>query len=538
VLAAIGALAAAGSQLEDVRGPGAPAAAPTSAGGGRTLTIAWGSRPRSLDPAFAADRTSANVVWNLMDPLVKLGDDLEPVPNLAKGWSVSVDGRRVTFLLRSGGRWTNGERVTARDFEYAWKRVLSPELGSPFAARLFAIRGARAYHACPARCDRLRRRVGVQARGDLELVVTLSSRQPWFVTQTAHPAFLPVPALVVEQHGKSWTAERNLVTSGPFRLAAFRDDTLTLVKNRRWRNARSVATGRVEGRIVPDAGARLQAFDSGQVMTLDGSPLPATEMPALRERQEFEVYPALVTYLYAFNLATLSDVHQRRAMALAIDRRALVDLVVQSADVPASGLTPATASRLGKPLEPSPWSPVDGDLAAAREELDRAAAVKRRITLLHSDEPGDREIAVAVRSVWGELGIDTTLRSRPADEYLDFRGPLSKDSVDLYAVERRYEYPDPMSGLSPWACRAPENKTNFCNAGFDRLLARARRQLDSLAREQVYREAERILAGAEGRLPAISLFWRASPNLENLSVKQSFSINALGQIDLSAVEFE
>ena len=537
VLLAGGALAAAGSQLEAVGGPGRPAAAPRSDNpGGGTLRIAWGAKPRSLDPAFATDRTAANVISNLMDPLVKLGDDLQPVPNLAKGWSVSADGRRVTFFLRAGGRWTNGERVTARDFEYAWKRALSPELDSPLAERLFALRGARAYHACRARCARLRGRVGVRAEGDLELHVTLRFRQPWFVGQTAHPAVLPVHAVSVARLGEAWTRPDNIVTSGPFRLAAYTGNTITLVKDRLWRNARSIAAGRIEGEVVTDPAARVQAFDSGDVMALDGSPLPATELPALRERREYETYPALGVYFYAFNLAAVNDVHQRRAMALAVDRRALVDFVSQSPDEPAARLLPATATRVGEPTQASSWLPPRGDLAAARKELDRAASVRRQITLLHFDEPGQREVAAAVRDAWRELGIETTIRSRPADEYLDFRGPLSRDSVDLYAVDRRYDYPDAMSGLAPWSCRAPENKTNFCNAGFDRLLSRARREPDGLAREAVYLEAEEILVGPDGRMPVLPLFRRAYPNLEALSVKDSFSVNALGQIDLSAVE--
>jgi ABC-type oligopeptide transport system substrate-binding subunit len=538
VLGAVGALAAAGSRLEDAGGPGRPAAAPrTDRGEGRTLTIAWGARPRSLDPAFATDATSANLVWNLMDPLVRLGDDLEPVPSLARGWSVSADGRRVTFLLRTNGRWTDGRPLTARDFEYAWKRVLSPQLDSPHASRLYAIKGARAYNSCQVRCDRLRARVGVRARGDDELLVTLAVPQPWFVVQTAHPAFLPVPALAVERLGAAWASPRNIVTSGPFRLAALAGDTVTLVKNRIWRDARRVELARVEGRVVTDAAARLRAFDGGQVLVLDGSGLPATEMPALRERREYEVYEALATYLYAFNVGSVIDVHQRRAMALAVDRLALVENVVEGAERPALALTPPPAVRLGEARSPSPWLPPEGDLSAARAELERAAVVERNVTLLHPDTPGHREIALAARRAWEELGIETALRSTSAKGYLDFRGPLSRDSADLYALDRRYAYADSMAGLEAWRCRSSGNKTNFCNTGYDRLLARARREPDAAAREEIYGQAEAVLAGEDGRVPVLPLFWRAYHNLENLSVRRSFALNPLGQIDLSAVEF-
>ena len=89
-----------------------------------------------------------------MDPLVKLDDNLKPVPNLAQSWKVSTDGKTITFKLRSDGRWTNGDPVTAKDFEYSWKRTISPELAADYAYQFYGIVGARGIQQCKKNCAR------------------------------------------------------------------------------------------------------------------------------------------------------------------------------------------------------------------------------------------------------------------------------------------------------------------------------------------------------------------------------------------------
>ncbi|MGH3114989.1 MAG: ABC transporter substrate-binding protein, partial [Gaiellaceae bacterium] len=103
----------------------------------QVITIAWSAEPPSLDPGLATDTTSSNVISNIMDPLVVLDENLEPQPNLAESWEVSEDGTTVTYHLRQDGQWTNGDPVTAADFEYSWKRTLSPELAADYAYQLY-----------------------------------------------------------------------------------------------------------------------------------------------------------------------------------------------------------------------------------------------------------------------------------------------------------------------------------------------------------------------------------------------------------------
>jgi ABC-type transport system substrate-binding protein len=174
-------------------------------------------------------------------------------------------------------------------------------------------------------------------------------------------------------------------------------------------------------------------------------------------------------------------------------------------------------------------------MGAARDELDRAAVVNRKLTILHVDRPGAGDVAAFLQSAWRGLGIDTTIRSQAADDYLDFRGPLTPQSVDLYEIVLDPPIPDAWPSLAAWGCRAPTNKTNFCNGRYDRLLAESRRELDPVVRNDLMVRAQEVLGGRAGSMPAMPLVWPVYTNLESLGVKDTFAVNPLGQIDLAAV---
>src|SRR5919106_4220240 len=180
----------------------------------QAITVAWGAEPPSLDPGLATDTTSSNVILNIMDPLVELNPDtLEAEPALAESWE--VDGTTVTFTLRQDGVWTNGDPVTAADFEYSWKRTLDPELAADYAYQLYGIVGAAEYNGCEADCAQMADAVGVTAVDDFTLEVELTSAQPWFIQQASHHSFLAVHQETVEQFGADWTEPGNIVTNGP-----------------------------------------------------------------------------------------------------------------------------------------------------------------------------------------------------------------------------------------------------------------------------------------------------------------------------------
>jgi oligopeptide transport system substrate-binding protein len=509
----------------------------------QVMTIAWGAEPPSLDPGLAADTTSANVIRNLMDPLTVLDENLVAQPNLAESWDESEDGTVYTFTLREDGRWTNGDPVTAEDFVYSWKRTLSPELAADYAYQLYGIVGAQEYNGCtpPAspKCQNLADEVGVRAVDERTLEVTLTSSQPWFPELVAHHSFLPVHPPTVEEFGDRWTQPENIVTNGPFVLEDRQpEQSITLVKNPDWRGADDVSLERVEGRIIVDGTTRVQAFEAGEVTALDGSGLPPAEMQRLKETEEYEQYVYLGTYYYGFNVKQIPDVNQRRAMSLAIDRRTIIDNVAQADQLPAKGMTPEGIAGYEEITPDSPWTPESGDLAQAQELMDQVEDPVLDVNIFHNDAPGHREIAVAVQSMWQELGINTTIRAQEWAQYLEFIGPPPHADVHVFRLGWIYDYPDAMNGLELWTCESGNNSTNFCNEEYDALIEQARDTPDDAERFEIYAQAEELMFGEDGEMPIAPIYYYTLPNLEKLCIKDTFSIGALNDMDLTKVRVE
>ena len=294
-----------------------------------------------------------------------------------------------------------------------------------------------------------------------------------------------------------------------------------------------MALERVEGRIIVDGTTRVQAFEAGEVDVLDGGGLPPADLPRLKQTPEYEKYPALGTYYYGFNLKNIPDLNQRRAMALAIDRQTLIDNVAQADQIPATGMVPEGMP--GFDVIKQDFLPVRADLERARQYMAEAVNPKRRVTLYHNDAPGHKEIAVAVQSMWKELGIDVTIRAQEWAQFLEFLGPPPNNAVDVYRLGWIGDYVDAMNFLELWTCDSGNNNTTFCNADYDRLISRARNAPNDGDRYQLYRQAEAMLSGPEGELPITPIYWYTYVNLERESVKDTFNINLLDQFDLSKV---
>jgi oligopeptide transport system substrate-binding protein len=502
----------------------------------QTITIGWGAEPPSLDPGLATDVTSSNILLSIMDPLVTLGDDLEPVPSLAESWDISKDGKTVTFHLRGDGKWTNGDPVTAEDFEWSWKRTISPDLAADYAYQFYGIVGAAEYNACEKNCAALRDKVGVKAVDDRTLQVQLTSAQPWFVQQVSHHSFLAVHRATVEQFGDRWTEPGNIVTDGPFKLAAWEHSaSIDLVKNDAWRGAADVSLARVNGKIIVDGTTRVQSFEAGEVDALDAGGLPPDEIGRLKETPEYEVYPALGTYYYGFNLKNLPDIHERRALSLAIDRRTIIDNIAQADQVPTTGFAPKGLPGFDSFNPNSPWTPESGDLDAAKNELAQAKNPKTDLTLFFNDSPGHREIATAVQAQWKELGISTTLKQQEWAQFLEFLGPPPNSAVDVYRSGWIGDYVDAINFLELWTCDSGNNNSNYCDKEYDALVEQARSTQDDQARYEIYAQLEQKLIGEDGALPMTPIYWYTYPNLEKLSIKDSFKVNLLNQIDLTKV---
>ncbi|HEY7148931.1 MAG TPA: peptide ABC transporter substrate-binding protein [Gaiellaceae bacterium] len=508
-----------------------------SSGGGDTITVNWGTEPPSLDPGLATDTTSANILQNIMDPLVKLGPapDLKPIPSLAESWTETDGGKTVTFKLRSDGKWTNGDPVTANDFEYSWKRTISPELAADYAYQFFGIVGAQEYNSCKSNCDALKDKVGVKATDAHTLQVKLTSPQPWFVQQVAHTSFLAVNKTAVEKFGDKWTEAKNIVTDGPFKLVNWQHDSrIDLVKNDAWRDAKDVSLKRVNGRMISDGTTAVQAFEANEVDVT--ASLPPDDIPRLKETPEYQNYDALGTYYYGLNVKNITDVKQRRAMALAIDRQTIIDNIAQADQEPSTGYTPKGMPGFDTINPHSPWLPASGDMDKAKQLMSQVDNPKKSITLWYNEDPAHKQIAVAVQSMWKQLGINVSLKAQEFAQYLEFLGPPPNKAVDAFRLGWIGDYVDAMNFLEQWTCKSGNNNTNYCDPSYDKLVDQARQTPDNDARYEIYAKLEDKLLGENGAVPIIPIYWYTYVQLEKESIKDTYNLNLLDQVDLTKVK--
>ncbi|MFN2140280.1 MAG: ABC transporter substrate-binding protein, partial [Candidatus Promineifilaceae bacterium] len=455
------------------------------------LRVDWREDPTTLDPALADETHTSAVIDQLFSGLVELSPQMEIEPHLAQSWDILDGGRKYVFHLRDDVRWSDGAPVTAEDFEYAWKRALSPAAGSDIASLLYDIKGARAFnlgHLADAG------RVGVKALGKFELEVELEQPASYVLQLLAHTITYPVPRHVVERHGMAWTAPQNIVSNGPFRLECWQPgESIVLVRNSAYFGRSRGNVQRVELFLISDPSTRLQMYESGELDVLSPYGLSGEMMENTLRRHagEFIHSPSLFTRYVAFkvNKVPFDDRRIRRAFILAIDRETLVDVAMRHLDrTPAGGgFVPP-----GMPGH-SPEIGLRCDRQAARQLLATAGFPGGK------DFPKVRLIAPRVtesvckylQEGWRKsLGVTiewATAGSADSDKLLD------SGSYQLYFHGWMADYADPDNFLRMFWQASSGRWIGWRNEEYDQLLERAREVMNQEERLALFRRADRIL---------------------------------------------
>ena len=232
--------------------------------GKKELNITGASDIPTLDPSKASDTVSSEVLMNTMEGLTKLDKDGKLAPGIAEKWEKSEDGKTWTFNLRKDAKWSNGDPVTAKDFEYSWKRTLDSATASTYGFIMYDIKGAKDYNL--GKVDNADN-VGIKAVDDYTLQVELVRPVHYFDSLMFFKSFLPQNQKVVEQFGSEYgTAHDKMVYNGPFTLSDWKiEDIYTMSKNPSYWDAGSVKIDKVNTKIVKDPNAALNLYETGQI---------------------------------------------------------------------------------------------------------------------------------------------------------------------------------------------------------------------------------------------------------------------------------
>jgi oligopeptide transport system substrate-binding protein len=506
---------------------------------GGTLRMAIGSEPPSLDPGLATDTTSAFVVLNTNTPIIYLGPapDLKPEPGLAKSWDVA--GKTVTLHLRDDVKWTDGTTVTADDVVWSWLRTISPQLGADYAYQFYGIQGASEYNSCKPsasnqQCNSLKSKVGLTAPDATTVKITLTSPQPWFLQQLSHTSFIPVNKGAVDKWGDKWTAPGHNVSDGPFKLTSWKHDaSLTLVKNPDWYDASRVKLDKVDLTIITEGATAEQSFNSGNV-DVNETGWPPSDTPRIKNTPAYQQFPSLGIYYYGFNVKAIPDVNQRKAMALAIDRKAIVDHITQTGQVPATAFSPEGIPGAKTINAGSTFLSPTANMDEANKYMAKVSNPVKSVNLIFNNAPGHKEIATAIQANWKKLGLNVTLKQQDWPQFLKFLGPPPDPSVGVYRNGWIADFPDDINFLSIFQCGSGNNNTNWCNKDYDNLLKQATAEPDQAKRYGLYKQAETMLTGAGGEMPIAPIYWYtfAYQVADNV---HGWNTNPMDAIDLTKV---
>ncbi|MDI6601513.1 MAG: peptide ABC transporter substrate-binding protein [Thermoanaerobacteraceae bacterium] len=491
---------------------------------GQTITYNLGAQPGSIDPAKCNEVVGFNVIYNVFEGLVRLDKNSNPEPGMAEKWDVSEDGLTWTFHLRDA-KWADGKPVTAGDFEYAWKRILDPATGAPFAYDLYYVKNGRAFNEGKASADD----VGVKAQDDKTLVVTLENPTPYFLTILSLPQTVPMRKDMVEQDPEGWSTKPELyMGNGPFKMTGWTmNDSYTFEKNENYWDAAAVKPSKLVFTLIVDANTALSSFESGELDIIDL--VPTQEIKRLQDEGKLKIYPNIGTYYVLFNTQKppFDDPRVRKAFSLAIDRKAIVENIAKGGQIPAGSFVPfgypdADPTKDFREVGGNYYDPEKANLEEAKKLLAEAGYPDGKgfpkVTYIYNTSEAHKQIGEALQDMWKQgLGVDVELRNMEWSVYLDER---QQGNYDLARAGWMSEYRDPIAMLELFTTGSVNNDAKWSNKEFDELIKVAKSTSDQKARMEALHKADDIMMD---EMPVAPIYFYTKtvafqPNLKDFQV--------------------
>jgi oligopeptide transport system substrate-binding protein len=473
----------------------------------KVLKLCQIDTPLSLDPRIGGDFDSVIVLATLFEGLTRIGKEGKPTLAMAESVEVSADLRHYTFKIRAA-HWSNGDPVVAFDFEYAWKKILSPDFSTHFAYLFYPIKGAKAAKQGVFPLGD----VGIRAVDEETLCVELEHPTPYFLELTANTLYSPVHHQV-DQLRPYWALQDDpgYVCNGPFQLKKQQFSSgYELIKNPYYWDASKVDFDQILIRKTTEPLAH-EMFKKDEVDWLGGASCQVEADSLQHFREKLEIQPALKVSWYAFNVQRFPFNHPkiRQALALALDRDEILH------DFPYGELPAKTIL----PLEHTQCADIGikADATRARalfqeglQELGLSAAQFPTFSLAFTKGHMKEKRARLAQQQWEEvLGIHCKL------ETYEWSALFKKIATGDYQIGLMFWtswVDDPIYTLN--AFRYSGESINFShweNKEYQRLLDAAEQEIDLQKRRSWLKAAEELLMEA---MPVIPLFYEPSRSLK------------------------
>lgn len=442
--------------------------------------------PTSLDPIQVRDTSAAEIVVEVFGGLVTLDTDLNVVPDLAEEWDISDDGRVYTFRLRDNIVFHNGSRVTAEHVKASIERAADPENASPTVLTyLGAVEGVAERYANDASDVS-----GVQVIDERTVEFTLLAPRGWFLQELTYPVAYVVDTEQIERDPRGWIRQPN--GTGPYRLTEFAPgERIQLSANSRYH----LGEPTLETVIIELAGASiLTRYENDEIHI---GFVPAIELEAVQDGSsplsaDYTPQPQLSLSYLAFNSAEapFDDPDVRRALAMAVDREAINDVLYFGTQRVADGIVPPDMPGYSESV-----SSYEYDLEEARrliEESSYGDGLPRIILTYSGGTATPPTLLEAIQGSWrDDLGIDVELQ---AVDYAAYLREVRQGSFQMYAAGWSADYADSENFVDKlFAADSPQNELGYDNPEVQGLIEEARTQTDSEQRFALLNQAEQLI---------------------------------------------
>ncbi|MGU3344212.1 peptide ABC transporter substrate-binding protein [Staphylococcus succinus] len=476
----------------------------------------------SLDTALVTDTVSFDVFNQIYEGLYTLDKNDKAQPGVAKDMpKKSNGGKTLTIKLRKDAKWSNGDPVTAQNFEYAWKRVVNPKTASEYAYIMYDLKNAEAINTGKKDIDEL----GVKAVNDHTLKVELNKPIPYISELLAFATFMPQNEKVVNKYGEQYgtTAEKSIY-NGPFKVEDWKvEDKIQLVKNKDYWDKKKVHLDRVNYKVLKDQQAGASLYDTGSV---DDTLITADQVdkyegnPGLKKRLLASTF---YVKLNRDNVPEFKNKDLRLAISQAIDKEGYVNAVKNNGSSATDGFTSKYTAKSpdGKDFTESIQSPLSYNPKAAKKHYDKAKkelGINNLTFTMNTEDTADAKISAEYIKAQVEKnlpGVTMNIKQLP------FKQRINQEHSETFEASLSGwgpDYPDPLTFLSIMTTGNASNNTGWGNKEYDKLIKDANGKLLQKPdeRQAAMKKAEEIMLQ---EAPVAPIYQKGEAHLTNPQVK-------------------
>ncbi|MEW9183771.1 peptide ABC transporter substrate-binding protein [Bacillus mycoides] len=488
----------------------------------------------TMDTSKSTDTLGSQILGNTMEGLYRLDKDNKPIPAAAESSTKSEDGKKYTFKLRKDAKWSNGDPVTAKDFVFAWQRLLDPKTAAEYAFITYYIKNAEAINKGEKPVTEL----GVKAIDDYTLEVELEQAVPYFLNLVAFPSYYPLNEKFVKEKGEKFGLESDTtVYNGPFVLTDWKHEQgWKLKKNDQYWDKKTVKLDEINYSVVKEVATRVNLYDTGAI---DFALLSGEFVDKYRNKKdEFGTYSEPSTFYLRLNQkragqdTPLKSKKLREAIALSIDKKNLANVILNDGSKGADYLVPKglAAGPDGKDFQETFKNGLKQDTKKAAAAWDEAKKElgKDQVTIefLNYDTGNAKKVGEYVKDQIEKnlKGVTVNIKLQPFKQKLKLE---SEQEYDIAYGGWSPDYADPMTYLDMFETTNSQNQMSYSNSKYDESIKKSKTELmsDAKKRWEELGKAEKVLL--EDDVALVPLYQNArsyvmQPNVKGI-VKHNIS---------------